>query len=146
LLSFATTIKKSETYEISGAAEPGVGHKRLPAEMQAELANYDLNRLPETGFLIRGKGEAIRAVLSDRYAPYNNHEVIEAAEATVKDHELMVRSFALEDCAMFLKLTTSTLTDRTLELKAGVMIGNSEVGFAQVTVEPFLYRQESLPK
>jgi hypothetical protein len=29
---------------------------------------------------------------------------------------------------------------RTLQLKAGVMIGNSEVGFAQVTVEPFLYR------
>jgi len=122
-------------------AIPARYFKRLPAEMQAALANYDLGRLADIGFLIRGKGEAIRAVLSHRYAPYNNHEVIEVAEAAVNDHGLIVRSFELEDRAMFLKLTTSTLTDRTLELKAGVMIGNSEVGFAQVTIEPFLYRQ-----
>jgi len=115
--------------------------KRLPKEMQMDLANYDLSRLAYTRFFLRGKVETIRAVLSDRYAPYNNREVIEAAEATVKEHGLTVRSFALEERGMFLKLLTSTGSDRALELKAGVMIGNSEVGFAQVTVEPFLYRQ-----
>ncbi len=81
--------------------------KRLRAGMQAALANYDLGRLADIGFFIRGKGEAIRAVLSDRYAPYKNHEVIEAAEATIKDHGLVVCSFALEDLAMFVKLTTA---------------------------------------
>ncbi len=39
-----------------------------------------------------------------------------------------------------LKLTSKSVTDQALQLKAGVMIGNSEIGFAQVTVEPFLYR------
>jgi hypothetical protein len=115
--------------------------KRLPKEMQAALANYDLSRLADTGFFLRGKVETIRAVLSDRYSPYNNRDVIEAAEATVKEHGLAVRSFALEERGMFLKLITSTQSGRALELKAGAMIGNSEVGFAQVTVEPFLYRQ-----
>ena len=52
---------------------------------------------------------------------------------------LVVRSFVLEEVGMFLKLTSTTFTDDALQLKAGVMIGNSEVGFAQVTVEPFVY-------
>lgn len=115
--------------------------KRLPGEMQAELANYDLTREADAGYLIRGKGTAIRAVLSDRYVPYNNRQVSEAVEATVAGNGLAVRSFMLEDVGMFLKLTSKALTDRDLELKAGAMIGNSEVGFAQVTVEPFLYRR-----
>ncbi|MCI0417637.1 MAG: hypothetical protein L0312_00190 [Acidobacteria bacterium] len=51
--------------------------KRLPAEMQVELANYDLKRVADQSFLLRGKGETIRGVLSDRYVPYNNGEVFE---------------------------------------------------------------------
>ncbi len=114
--------------------------KRLPAGMQAGLVNYDLGRLAHTGFLIRAKGEAIRAVLSDRYVPYNNRDVLEAVWTAVKDDGLAVRSFVVEERGMFLKLTMRTLTDEALQLKAGVMIGNSEVGFAQVTVEPFIFR------
>ncbi len=53
--------------------------KRLPTNMQSELANYDLNGLPDAGFFVRGKSETIRAVLSERYVPYNNREVIESS-------------------------------------------------------------------
>lgn len=114
--------------------------KRVPPTMQSDLANYDFDRLPEAGFFIRGKGDAIRAVLSERYVPYNNREVIGAVVAAVGDDGLMVRSFVLAGQVMFLKLTSKSVTDQSLQLKAGVMIGNSEVGFAPVTVEPFLYR------
>jgi hypothetical protein len=122
-------------------AIPAGYFKRLPAEMQAELASYDLGRLAEADFLLRGKGMGVRAVLSNRYVPYNNSEVIGAVESAVRSDGLLVRSFALEELGMYVKLTSTTITDDALQLKAGVMIGNSEVGSAQVTVEPFLYRK-----
>ena len=121
-------------------AIPAHYFKRLLPSMQAELANYDLSRLYDTDFFVRGKGIVIRAVLSNRYVPYNNCEVLGAATSAVEEGGLIVRSFELEDRCMFLKLTTQTLANESLQLKAGVMISNSEVGYAQVTVEPFVFR------
>lgn len=115
--------------------------KRLPKEMQAQLANYDLGRLDDSTFLMRGKGQAIRAVLSDKYVAYNNRQVIEAVSAAIAGDGLAVKSFVLEERFMFIKLVSVTLADEVLELKTGVMITNSEVGCAQVAVEPFLYRK-----
>jgi hypothetical protein len=71
---------------------------------------------------------------------YDNREVIEAIAAAVSGERLDIRSFSLEERGMFLKLTLRAVADESLQLKAGVMIGNSEVGFAQVTVEPFVFR------
>jgi len=122
-------------------AIPARYFKRLPAEMRAQLANYDLGRLDDSTFLVRGKGQAIRAVLSDKHVAYNNRQVIEAVSAAIAGDGLVVKSFVLEERFMFIKLVSVTLADEVLELKACVMISNSEVGSAQVAVEPFLYRK-----
>jgi len=122
-------------------AIPARYFKRLPKEMQAELANYDLSRLEDSRFLLRGKGQSIRAVLSDKYVAYNNHEVIEAVAGAIGSDGLTIKSFAVEEQFMFIKLVSVVVLDEVLELKTGVMISNSEVGWAQVSVEPFLYRK-----
>jgi hypothetical protein len=39
-------------------------YRRLPDEMKATVANYDINRLNGHSYLLRGKGDWIRAFLS----------------------------------------------------------------------------------
>jgi hypothetical protein len=60
-------------YSLSDLATTQMCHKlgipvdyfrRLPAEMKAIVANYDFGRMHETSYLLRGKGEWIRAFLS----------------------------------------------------------------------------------
>jgi len=42
---------------------------------------------------------------------------------------------------MFLKIISEDIVDRQAGLKAGIMIGNSEVGMGSVSVEPFVFRK-----
>lgn len=42
---------------------------------------------------------------------------------------------------MFLKIVSEEIYDRELGLKAGIMIGNSELGLGSVSVEPFVFRE-----
>jgi len=52
-----------------------------------------------------------------------------------------VKSFVLEETHMFLKIISEDIVDRGAGLKAGIMIGNSEVGMGSVSVEPFVFRK-----
>jgi hypothetical protein len=47
-------------------------YRRLPDEMKAMVANYDINRLNGHSYLLRGKAQWIRAFLSAEYVAYNN--------------------------------------------------------------------------
>jgi hypothetical protein len=40
-------------------------YRRLPDEMKATVANFDIGRLNGNSYLLRGKGDWIRAFLSD---------------------------------------------------------------------------------
>lgn len=115
--------------------------RRLPSAIQSQLVNHDLRSVADDQFLLRGKADTVRAVLSDKYVAYNNSDVIEAVSLAVEQNGLVIKNFDLDDRALYIKLTTRTVVDEVLQLKAGVMISNSEVGFAQVAVEPFLYRK-----
>ena len=42
---------------------------------------------------------------------------------------------------MFLKIISEDIVDRGAGLKAGIMIGNSEVGMGSISVEPFVFRK-----
>jgi hypothetical protein len=52
-----------------------------------------------------------------------------------------MRSFVLEETHMFLKIVSEEIWDAESGLKAGIMIGNSEVGMGSVSVEPFVFRK-----
>ena len=116
-------------------------YRRLPDEVKATVANYDIGRLNGNSYLLRGKGEWIRAFLSAEYVAYNNSEIAQTAESLLRNEALAVKSFVLEETHMFLKIISEDIVDRSSGLKAGIMIGNSEVGLGSISVEPFVFRK-----
>ena len=115
--------------------------RRLPDEMKIIVANYDLRRLKGTSFLVRRKSNWIRAFLSSEYVVYNNSEIAETVESLLGNGALTMKSFVLEETHMFLKIISEEIWDVDSGLKAGIMIGNSEVGMGSVSVEPFVFRK-----
>src|SRR5215472_979016 len=101
-------------------------YRRLPDEMKATVANFDIGRLNGHSYLLRGKGDWIRAFLSAEYVAYNNSEIAQTAESLLRNGALDVESFVLEETHMFLKIVSEDIVDREAGLKAGIMIGNSE--------------------
>ncbi len=120
---------------------PSTYYRRLPAEMKAVVANFDLGRLGDREFLLRGKGRYVRAFLSGGYVTYDNAQIAEVTENLLRSGELRVKSFTLEETHCFLKVVSEEPVDPTSGLKAGIMIGNSEVGLASLSVEPFVFRK-----
>jgi hypothetical protein len=116
-------------------------YRRLPDEMKATVANYDINRLNGHSYLLRGKGDWIRAFLSAEYVAYNNSEIAETVQGLLGQGALTMKSFVLEETHMFLKIISKEIWDVESGLKAGIMIGNSEVGMGSISVEPFVFRK-----
>ncbi len=116
-------------------------YRRLPDEMKAFVANYDLKRLNGNSYLLRGKGEWVRAFLSAEYVTYNNSQIAETVESLLGKGEVTVKGFVVEETHMFLKIVSEELWDVESGLKAGIMVGNSEVGMGSVSVEPFVFRK-----
>jgi len=136
LLSENATLQLCQKLEI-----PVKYYRRLPDGMQATVANFDIGRLNGNSYLLRGKGDWIRAFLSAEYVAYNNSEIAQIAESLLRNAALSVKSFALEETHMFLKIISEDIRDIESGLKAGIMIGNSEVGMGSVSVEPFVFRK-----
>lgn len=120
---------------------PATYYRRLPSEMKATVANFDLKRMSERPFLLRGKGPHVRAVLSGEYVAYNNSAIAETLESLLRSEGLRIKSFVLEETNCFLKIVSEELVEPTSGLKPGIMIGNSEVGLGSVSVEPFVFRK-----
>src|SRR5262249_21732815 len=99
-------------------------------------------RLKGTSFFVRGKGQWIRAFLSAEYVAYNNSEIAQTAESLLRNGALDVKSFVLEETHMFLKIISEDIVDRESGLKAGIMIGNSEVGAGSFSVELFVLKNQ----
>lgn len=116
-------------------------YRRLPDEMKATVANYDINRMNGHSYLLRGKGDSIRAFLSAEYVAYNNSEIAETVQGLLGNGALTMKSCVLEETYMFLKIISDEIWDIESGLKAGIMIGNSEVGMGSVSVEPFVFRK-----
>ena len=120
---------------------PATYYRRLPPEMKATVANFDLKRMSERFLLLRGKGTHVRAVLSGEYVAYNNSAIAETVESLLRSEGLQIKSFVLEETNCFLKIVSEELVEPLSGLKAGIMIGNSEVGMGSVSVEPFVFRK-----
>lgn len=115
-------------------------YRRLPQKFRVELANYDLGRLNERKYLLRGRAGVVRAFLSSDYVPYANAEVADVVRDLFGRRELSIKSFVLEETHFYLKVISEEVTDPATGLKQGVMVGNSEVGLGSISVEPFVYR------
>ncbi len=109
--------------------------------MQSLVANYDMERLSDRSYLLRGRGDWIRAFLSAEYVAYDNTQVAESVQNLLKGAAVSVKTFVLEETHLFLKFVSEEIEDRGSGLKVGIMIGNSEVGLGSVSVEPFVFRK-----
>jgi hypothetical protein len=116
-------------------------YRRLANDMKATVANYDIGRLNWRSYLLRAKGDWIRAFLSSEYVVYNNAEIAETVEKLLTKAGVSVKGFILEESAMLVKIISEEIWDMESGLKAGILIGNSEVGLVGVLVEPFVFRQ-----
>ena len=96
-------------------------YPRLPDEMKATVANFDIGRLNGHSYLLRGKGDWLRAFLSAEYVAYNNAEIAQTAESLLRNGAFDVKSFLLEETHMFLKIISEDIVDRGAGLKAGIM-------------------------
>jgi hypothetical protein len=108
------------------------------------LGNHELQRLKGTSFPIRGKGSWTRAFLSADYVVYHNSEIAQTIEGLLAKGDVAVKDFVLEETNMFLKIVSNEIWDVESGLKAGIMIGNSEVGMGSVSVEP-LFSESHAP-
>jgi hypothetical protein len=115
-------------------------YRRLPGEMKATIANYDIGRLNGRLYQLRGKGDWIRAFLSMDYVPYDNAQIAETTRALLNGAGVTIKSLVLEETHFFVKIVSEEIVDSASGLKAGVMVGNSEVGLGSISVEPFVFR------
>jgi len=116
-------------------------YRRLSDEMKACVANYDLGRLKDKSYLLRGKGDWIRSFLSEEYVAYDNSRIAESVRDLLNGGAVSIKTFVLEESHMFLKIISDEIVDQVSDLKAGIMVGNSEVGLGSVSVEPFVFRK-----
>lgn len=93
--------------------------------------------------LLRGNGETVRGVLSERYACIDNLALIEAID-TLESTGLEVKGFELTEVSFHLRLVDPTSyigADSDDPLFSGVHISNSEVGMRTLSVDALVYRQ-----
>jgi len=93
-------------------------------------------------WLLRAKGDTVRAVLSSTYSPLDNKMLFETLAPLIHPR-LRVDWFALSDETLHLRLIDPTKTREVLPgdgLSVGVHISNSEVGARSLCVDALVYR------
>lgn len=93
-------------------------------------------------WLLRGKEGAVRAVLSDRYAPLDNADLL-ATLTPLLEGRFEVKTLLLTPESLHLRLVDPRLAREVLpddRLMVGLHVANSEVGRRSVTVDALVYR------
>jgi len=93
-------------------------------------------------WLLRAKGDALRGVLSARYAPLDNDCLLDCL-ARVLPPGFAVDWFSLTDESLHLRLVDARAPRQVLpgdDLMVGLHLANSEVGRRAVTVDALVYR------
>jgi hypothetical protein len=116
---------------------------------KSQIAGYAFESGLYTGqgkterWLLRAKGETLRALFTDRYTPIDNRMLLRCLHRSLPS-QLKVQWIALDEESFHLRLFDPT---RVIEvengdpLMAGLHISNSEVGKRSVTIDAIVYRQ-----
>lgn len=135
----------------SRAGAPSSYIASLPSKLQMACVNHGMQqKARQNGNLVRLAGGEIRAILSDRYAPLDNHMVIEVLEKTLRSAGMLadvrVRSISTGLTAS-LRMTLPG-SDLIIEnprkkgdiVEVGLDLLNNEVGGRAVSITPVLWR------
>jgi hypothetical protein len=123
---------------------PAPYFRKCPPVLQDVQANYWLK---ETGnareqWLLRSRHDTLRAVLSERYSPLDNSELLDALMPSLASHH-RVDWLSLEEEGLHLRIVDPLRARDVLPddaLSVGIHISNSEVGLRSVTVDALVYR------
>jgi hypothetical protein len=118
--------------------------KRCIAHDLSDVAAHNLNTwVPKLrgDLLFRTVSGRIRATLSDRYAVFDNEEVLDVLESVFPSGQYGVQSFVVDGEDMTLRIVSNEMLRIDGEdLFAGLQITNSEVGRGCVALEMFLFK------
>ena len=118
---------------------------RQEAEPDEEEGDAKAGGEPEgvRPWLLRCQGGEVRAVLSDRYAPLDNAELLAYLAPLAQERRFEVRGLSLTPQSLHLRLVDPRLTREVLpndRLMVGLHVANSEVGARSVTVDALVWR------
>ena len=94
-------------------------------------------------WLLRCKGQTVRAVLSDRYAPLDNADLLAHLAPLARERRFEVRDLALTPESLHLRLVDPRLTREVLpedRLMVGLHVSNGETGKRSVTIDALVWR------
>lgn len=120
---------------------------RLPAKLQIVNMNYAMSRAPKEGpALLRRAGGDLRAIVSDRYAAFDDDVLLQIVDDVLKKSgyrdDALVRASAIGP-EMILRLTIPHEGVQVRQgdvIEWGIDLGNSELGMRSVQVTPMSYR------
>lgn len=120
--------------------------RKCPPELRDVQFSYWMKQLAESRqrpILLRGRGDIVRGVLSDRYAQIDNVAVVEAARP-LADHGLAPTWFEESETSFHLRLVDPNPIGEAKAgdpLYRGVHIANSEVGRRTLSIDAVVYRR-----
>ena len=140
-------------FEMNGTAHQQLATRlQIPSAFYQRIASYQelrtdiVNRLlseDERTFFFRTHDNVGRAVLSDKYKPIDNVDVLTAAAPVLREMNLQFMSADITETKMYLQVTFPGMEadiDVGDTVRYGLVISNSEVGMGMVRVSPTLWR------
>jgi len=128
--------------------------RSLPGQVQRDITKHVAQRMPGDKELFIRRianqhgSKRVRGVLSDKYTPYSNKDLIETVATVMNDgfgRDVTIESHHFTDVSFHLRLLfpdfktfVRTPDDQIL---GGIHISNSEVGFKKLNVQWLLWRQ-----
>ncbi len=118
-------------------------------ELFAQHANYWIEReeWKDKSWFVRGQGDMIRAVLSDRYTTLDNHFLVEMLQNVLGSGGVVdIKNLSLDPQYFNLRLVFPDLSTNlgTVVTKDDVMVGvhitNSEVGSSSLRIDSCIFR------
>lgn len=98
---------------------------------------------PETR-LVRTLDGDVRALLSDRYRPLDNYDLVQAVLPILTgDDDYRVASCEVTEKRLYIQVVNERMTANVRRgdiVQAGIVISNSEIGDGSLRIEPMVYR------
>jgi hypothetical protein len=117
--------------------------RRCPPRLRAQNANHWLEQLGDKEMFVRFDHDSVRAVLSTRYTPVSNHELVRQLLDYLPTNGATEAKVVVTPTKMVCQVILpqhNRLMAVGDEVFGGLNLMNSEVGFASVEVATFLHR------
>lgn len=112
--------------------------------LRTQNVNAWLKHTMDERKLVRTLDNTSRAVLSDKFVPFDNYTVMEAFLPIMKNfRDIKVASLSLTETKMYLQIIFPSLSAEVKVgdvVQAGVTLSNSEVGYGAVDVSTLIWR------